>query len=141
MKQQKSQRRSRSLYVRRQQASSVPPAHGVDSQRWPSVGRVATKEVISSATQSKTTHKYGMYDQSREHNHHGPSGYSLPPWGYAAGPVGYPTPYGSRGSNVVYPTPPTVAANSAPHYSRTFLLKQQAERDRDTVKRQQRLEV
>ena len=138
MKHQKSQRRSRSLFVRRKQASSVPP---IDNPRWPVISRTSTKEVVSSTTQANDAYKRVTSDQSRDRQHTGPSSHWLRPWGYAAGPPGFPTPYGTRSTNLVYPTPPTVAASSAPHYSRTFLLKQQAERDKDSLRRQQRLEV
>lgn len=146
MKHHKGQRRSRSLFFRRQQVSSGPPQISKDAHKshWPAVGQSGARD----SANATTSHKRSSNGHSRERSHvghaSGGGGQFLPPWGYAPGHLGtsgHPPTYGSRSANVVYPTPPVVAANSAPHYSRTFLLKQQAERDRDAIKRQQRLEV
>lgn len=145
MKHHKGQRRSRSLFFRRQQVASGPPQVNKEAHKshWPAVGQAGSRDSANSGT----SYKRSSFGRSHERPHVGQSssgGQFLPPWGYAAGHLGtsgHPPSYGSRSANVIYPAPPVVAANSAPHYSRTFLLKQQAERDRDAIKRQQRLEV
>jgi hypothetical protein len=151
MKHHKTQRRTRSLYCRRPQVSGGPPALNAErhqSRRTPAaaVRGTSSKDINTKAVSGlpvqklNGTHSESSHAAYQAHTRIRQASQVQPPWGYALGPSA-PANGVVRSANVVFPVPPTVAANSAPHYSRTFQLKNQLERDRDVIKRQQRLEV